>query len=216
VTAAATGNTGLYDTLKAAYRALRHLPDRLLHRRRYVEARQRLLALQTVRSILVVCHGNICRSPYLEAVLRRALPGVSVISAGLVGPDRPVPKNSLTLAAERGLDLSAFRSRSISRVDAREIDLVIVMDPRQGHYLTRVFGVSPRRIIVAGDLDPRQSATREIRDPWRQSTAVFKAAFDRLDRCAATVAALMPYARHASPETLNSRRSVPPPQRALP
>jgi protein-tyrosine phosphatase len=215
MTRATGGSNGLYDALKAVYKALKHLPDRLLHRRRYLEARKRLLALKTVRGILIVCHGNICRSPYLEAVLRRALPAVNVSSAGLVGPDRPVPKNSLTLAAERGLDLSAFRSRSISRVDAREIDLVIVMDPAQGHYLTRVFGVSPRRIIVAGDLDPRKAATREIRDPWRQPLAVFRASFDRLDRCAATIAALMPYARNASAETLSSRRSASPPQRAL-
>jgi protein-tyrosine phosphatase len=206
----------LYEALKAVYRALRHLPDRLLHRRRHLEARKRLLALQTVRSILVVCHGNICRSPYLEAVLRRELPGANVISAGLVGPDRPVPTHSLTLAAERGLDLSSFRSRPISRVDARELDLVIVMDPNQGRHLTRVFGVSPKRIIVAGDLDPLNAASREIRDPWRQSLAVFRASFDRLDRCAATIVALMPYARHTTPEALSARRSVSTPQRALP
>lgn len=207
-------SNGLYAVLKAAYRAVRHLPDRLLHRRRFIEARQRLLALKTVRTILVVCHGNICRSPYLEAVLRRSLPAANVISAGLVGPDRPVPKHSLDLAAKRGLDLSTFRSRSVSRVDAREIDLVIVMDPDQGRHLTRVFGVSPRRIIVAGDLDPGKSATREIRDPWRQSAAVFKECFDRLDRVAATIASLMPYARTVPPEMVSSRRAELPPRRA--
>ena len=208
------GGSGLYAALSGAYTAIRHLPDRLLHRRRFIEARKRLLALKTVRSILVVCHGNICRSPYLQAVLRRALPAVNVMSAGLVGPDRPVPRHSLTLASERGLDLSSFRSCLVSRVDAREIDLVIVMDADQGRHLTRVFGVSPRRIIIAGDLDPANSATREIRDPWRQSLSVFRASFDRLDRIATTIAALMPYARTASREMLSSRRAVLPPHQA--
>lgn len=205
---------GAYPVLKAVYSAVRHLPDRLQHRRRYRGACKRLLALKTVRNILVVCHGNICRSPYLEAVLRRALPAVDVMSAGLVGPDRPVPRNSLTLASEKGLDLSNFRSRPISRFDAREIDLVIVMNPDQARHLTRVFGVSPRRIIVAGDLDPRKSPNREIRDPWRQSLAVFRESFDRLDRVAATITRLMPYARTASLEMLKSRRAVSPAQKA--
>jgi protein-tyrosine phosphatase len=201
-------DSGVYGALKAVYRWVRYMPDRMLHRRRHREARERLLRLQTVRSILVVCHGNICRSPYLEAVLRREMPAVSVTSAGLVVPDRPVPTNSLAVSAERGLDLSAFRSRPLSSVNAREIDLVIVMDPDQGHHLSRMFGVSPKRIIVAGDLDPMKAKTRAIRDPWRQSLKVFRASFDRLDRCAATIATLMPYARHGGREALTSRRSV--------
>jgi protein-tyrosine phosphatase len=198
----------VYGALKASYMWLRHMPDRIYHRRRHLAARERVLRLQTVRSILIVCHGNVCRSPYLEAVLRRELPATSITSAGLVGPDRPVPKNSLTVTAERGIDLSSFRSRPLTRVDAREIDLVIVMDPSQENHLTRVFGVSPKRIFVAGDLDPTTAATRAIQDPWRRSVNVFRASFDRLDRCAATIVALMPYARHTSAEALTSRRSV--------
>lgn len=197
----------LYCAVKTAYRWLKHVPDRILHRRRHLEACERLLRLQPVRTILVVCHGNICRSPYLEAVLHRELPALSVISAGLVGADRPVPRNSLTLTAKRGLDLSAFRSRPLSLVNAREIDLVIVMDSAQESHLTRVFGVSPARIIVAGDLDPLKSPTRAIQDPWKESLEVFRAAFDRLDRCAATILGLMPNPRDDGSQVLTSRRS---------
>jgi protein-tyrosine phosphatase len=204
----ATIDTGVYGALKALYKWVRHMPDRMLHRRRHRDACDRLLRLQTVRTILVVCHGNICRSPYLEAVLRRELPAASITSAGLVGPDRPVPKNSLVVSAERGLDLSTFRSRPVSRVSAREVDLVVVMDPDQGRHLTRIFGVSPKRIFIAGDLDPVVGATRAIQDPWRQPVKVFRASFDRLDRCAKTIVHLMPYARGVSSEALSSRRSV--------
>lgn len=176
-----------YSVIKTAYHWMRHLPDRVLHERRHVKACARLTRLRPVRSILVVCHGNVCRSPYLEAVLRRELSTVTVMSAGLVGPDRPVPKNSLKLAAQRGLDLSDFRSRPLSRTNARKMDLVIVMDVPQRDYLARVLGVSPARIIVAGDLDPIASPTRTIRDPWGKSLEVFGEAFDRLDRCAETI-----------------------------
>jgi protein-tyrosine phosphatase len=203
----ASNGARLYRVAKVAYRWARHVPDHVLHWRRHLEAREQLVRLQPVRSILVVCHGNICRSPYLEAVLRRELPAVSVISAGLVGQDRPVPTNSLTLTGKRGLDLSNFRSRSLSHVNAREIDLVIVMDSAQKDHLARVFGVAPARIIVAGDLDPLKSPTRAIQDPWRESLEVFTAAFDRLDRCAATIVALMPNAHDNRSHVLTSRRS---------
>lgn len=195
-----------YSAPKAPYWWMRQLPDRIFHRRRHREARDRLVRLFPVRSILVVCHGNICRSPYMEAVLQRDLPGVSVMSAGLVGPDRPVPKNSLSLTASRGLDLSAFRSRPISRVNAREIDLVIVMDSTQASHLARVCGVSQARIVVAGDLDPLAPTTRAIQDPWGEPLEVFRAAFDRLDRCAATIVALIRSPHETSSEIVSSRR----------
>jgi protein-tyrosine phosphatase len=188
----------LSGVLKAAYRRLKYMPDQVLHRRRHLEARARLLGLGKVRSILVVCYGNVCRSPYLQAVLARAIPAVNVTSAGFVGPDRPVPAHSLTLAASRGLDLSAFRSRPLARVNAREIDLVIVMDSAQRSHVARVFGVSPARIIVAGDLDPEPSATRAIADPWGKSLEAFAESFDRLDRCAATISTLMQYSHPSS------------------
>lgn len=188
----------LAGVVKAAYRRLKYMPDRILHRGRHLKARDRLLELGTVRSILVVCYGNVCRSPYLEAVLRRQLPAVNVISAGFVGPDRPVPAHSLMLAAERGLDLSTFRSRPLARVKAREIDLVIAMDSAQRHYVARVFGVSPARIIVAGDLDPQQSATRAIADPWGKSLEAFAETFDRLDRCATTISTLIQHSHQRS------------------
>jgi protein-tyrosine phosphatase len=135
----------------------------------------------------VVCHGNICRSPYLEAVLKRALPDLTVTSAGFVGPGRPVPPFSLAVSARRGLDLSEFRSRPLVPTTVRDADLVIVMDARQAHYISAHLGVAPRRIMVAGDLDPIPGTTRAIEDPWRQPIDAYVAAFDRLDRCAATL-----------------------------
>ena len=101
------------------------------------------------RRVLVVCYGNICRSPYLEAVLKRAMPDVRVESAGLVGPGRPVPPFALTVSAQRGLDLSTFRSRPLVPAIARDADLIVVMDAHQARYVERYFGVPRRRIVVA-------------------------------------------------------------------
>jgi protein-tyrosine phosphatase len=142
------------------------------------------------RNLLVVCYGNVCRSPYMQAVLQRALPDVRVQSAGFVGPGRPVPPFALAVSAKRGLDLSEFRSRPLLPAIVRKADLILVMDAYQARHVAQYFGVSAKRIIVAGDLDPVPGQTRAIADPWEQPEEVFVSSFDRLDRCAATLVRL--------------------------
>lgn len=163
------------------------LPDRLRHRRRHAAVRQRLASIGAPRRILVVCTGNVCRSPYLEALLKRALPGIRIASAGLVGFDRTVPSAALMIAARRGIDLSDFRSQTVEAHRARTADVVVVMDERQARYLNAYAGIARGRIIVAGDLDPTAAYSRTITDPWQKSSDVYEATFDRLDRCASTL-----------------------------
>ena len=177
--------------LKLAYRSTRNLPDRILHRRRHREVRERLSGGQRPRRILVVCHGNNCRSPYLQAVLQRALPDLAVNSAGLFGSDRTVPEISVALSAKRGLDLSRYRSRPLTQSTVGSADLVIVMDSDQARQIGLLFPRNRVPIVVAGDLDPKFDSSRAITDPWNRSSDVFESSFNRLDRCAATLISIL-------------------------
>ena len=177
--------------LKTAFRATRSLPDRLLHRHRHRAIQRRLSSTRCPRKMLVVCHGNVCRSPYLQAVLQRALPDVAVDSAGFMGSDRPVPPVSVALCAQRGLDLSGYRSRPLTHASVASADLVIVMDSGQGRQIERLFPHNRAPVVVAGDLDPRFEACRAIPDPWSLSSDVFESSFNRLDRCAATLVTIL-------------------------
>jgi protein-tyrosine phosphatase len=189
------GGTGVLNVsavrLERFYRVALNMPDQLLHRRRHLAARRQLAGLSFPRSILVVCHGNICRSPYLEAVLRRALPDVGISSAGFLGPGRYVPDPLQSESAKRGYDLSEFRSRPLDPRRIRDIDLVVVMDSRQSDHLNRYLGVPSERILIAGDLDPLPSPTRAIQDPFLQPLHVVVSSLDRLDRCARTLIACL-------------------------
>lgn len=179
------------DSTKRLLLAMRGLPDRLLRRRRHFAARERLARMNRPRSVLVVCYGNVCRSPYLEAVLKRAMPDVRVASAGFVRPGRSVPPFALAVSAQRGFDLSKFRSRPLVAAVVRDVELIVVMDAHQARYIERFFGVPRTRIFVAGDLDPVPSASRAILDPWQQPKEAFVSSFDRLERCAAMLVSLL-------------------------
>ena len=87
-------------------------------------------------SILFVCHGNICRSPTAEGIMRRQLAraglaqAVRVDSAGTHGyhageaPDA----RSVQAAARRGYDLSGLRARRVEDADFSGFDLILAAD----------------------------------------------------------------------------------------
>ncbi|MGI3183693.1 low molecular weight protein-tyrosine-phosphatase [Nioella aestuarii] len=82
------------------------------------------------KSILCVCLGNICRSPTGEALLRAALPGARIDSAGTAGwhVGKPPYGPMQAAARERGYDLSAQRARQVTTDDFYRFDLILAMD----------------------------------------------------------------------------------------
>jgi protein-tyrosine phosphatase len=90
-----------------------------------------------VPDILVICSGNICRSPYAAGYLRQRLQGagsgdVEVRSGGTLGiVGSPASPESVKLAAEEGFDISAHRSSAISLDAVDEAGIILVME--EGH-----------------------------------------------------------------------------------
>lgn len=81
--------------------------------------------------ILMVCLGNICRSPLAEGILQKKLgKDYLVDSAGTIGfhegeaPD----KRSVDVARKYGLDISSQKSRPIRKSDLEDFDLIFCMD----------------------------------------------------------------------------------------
>jgi len=85
--------------------------------------------------VLMVCLGNICRSPTAEAVLRHKLAQsglgdrVGVASAGTHGERGAAPDaRSIAVAARRGYDLASIRSRRVVPADFERYHHVLAMD----------------------------------------------------------------------------------------
>ncbi len=133
-----------------------------------------------IRHILVICVGNICRSPMAEALLRDALRGqeeITVESAGLgalVG--HPASEFAVELMDERGLDITSHRARQI------EPDLVNVAD------LILVMGSGHKRTIDSVEPTARGKVHRlgewrdmDIGDPYRQPKEAFEKALQSIE-----------------------------------
>lgn len=128
----------------------------------------------------------------MAAVLQRLLPNVLVTSAGLLGAGRRVPAEALECARRHDVDLRDHRSTLLTRSMIDAADLLIVMEPRQARMLIRGFGVPADRVVVAGDLDPRNEDPRRIEDPWGKDLATFEHGFLRLGRCARAIVRMLP------------------------
>ena len=80
-------------------------------------------------TILVVCTGNICRSPLGERYLRKLLPDRQIDSAGtqaLVGHN--ADQSAMKVAAEHGISLEGHIGRQFTSSLSRQYDLILVME----------------------------------------------------------------------------------------
>lgn len=158
--------------------------DSLLHSGRRRAATRRLRN-SNPRSVLFVCQGNICRSPFAAALLAQQVPSSfsgTIASAGFVGPGRPPPEHALTTARAYGLDISSHRSTPLTSANLQGADLVVVMSRDQEKGLSA--RVAPGSIVVVlGDLDPLPIQKRTIHDPWDGPIEAFGASYERINRC---------------------------------
>ena len=118
-----------------------------------------------MKNILVVCTGNICRSPTGEYLLKKELgEGFNVMSAGLGAlVDHPAHEISQKIAMQHGIDMSAHRARQINLDILKWADLVLVME--NGHKTELL-----RRYPELGDKVHRYGEAQQvdIPDPYRR------------------------------------------------
>ena len=158
-------------------------------------ARLLAAAAPAAKSILFVCKGNICRSPFAADYARRILPAcISVASAGYYPePSRRCPGEAVTVASRFGVDLSDHRSTVVDRAmidNAIEAaGLIFVFDDENHERLIRDFPQVRDRMFFTGSLCGESEFV--IPDPWGGDTVTFERCYTTISRCLDNLVAIL-------------------------
>lgn len=139
--------------------------------------------------ILMVCLGNICRSPLAEGILKHKALNAGldwlVDSSGTSGFHIGEPPHHLSQKVTRlnGIDISAQRCRQFSEEDLRFYDKIYVMD--QSNYadlkrLCKTAWMPEKVMLILNELYPGED--REVPDPWYGGEAGYHNVFDLLEK----------------------------------
>lgn len=146
--------------------------------------------------ILFVCHGNICRSPMAEFIMKdlvkkRGLQDSFEIASAATSDEEignPVYPPVRTLLTERGISCKGKTAVQLRTADYEEYDLFIGMDSANRRNMQRLFGGDPQgKVSLLLDYTEHP---RDVADPWY--TRNFREAEADIDRgCAALLAHLL-------------------------
>lgn len=132
-----------------------------------------------IGSILVVCTGNVCRSPLGAALLARSFPDKTVTSAGLKAlTGASVDEQIAQIASGREIDLSGHRARQATPALCRSHDLILVMEKKQLERISRLaYDVRGKTFLYGHWLDKA-----DVPDPYKRSVEMSRLIYDLLER----------------------------------
>lgn len=123
------------------------------------------------KNVMMVCVGNICRSPIAEVYLKHCHPELNVYSSGLgalVG--KPADINSMSLMDVKDIDLSNHSAQQISSDLVSKADLILTMEKVHINAIQEHYPVSLGKVYLIGKWHDDQ----EIPDPYRKSMKDFE------------------------------------------
>jgi protein-tyrosine-phosphatase len=144
-----------------------------------------------VGSVLFLCLGNLCRSPFAEVAAAQRLAGVRIASAGFLSHDgRPSPPHVVQTAQSLGVDLSAARARHVTAAQVEQADLIVCMDVSHLERMAREFPQAMGKTTLLGLFRP--GGAMEMRDPYDLSPAATRVVFVEMLQAIDALAAQAP------------------------
>ena len=131
-------------------------------------------------SVLVVCAGNICRSPTAEYVLKSKLQnkGITVTSAGLTALEgKPADATAQKIAEQHGINMAEHRGQQINSVLVQNNSVILVMEQRHLTDLCTRYPQARGKTFLLG----KWLNDAEIPDPYRQSLEAFTHVYELID-----------------------------------
>lgn len=134
--------------------------------------------------ILMVCLGNICRSPLAEGILKSKLnANFEVDSAGTAAyhVGNPPDQRSIAVAQQFGIDISQQRARQFKKDDFNSFDLIFVMDQNNYNDVVELATPAQRRKVHL------LRKNNEVPDPYYGDASAFEAVFHLIDTACETL-----------------------------
>lgn len=143
--------------------------------------------------ILMVCLGNICRSPLAEGILKSKMDDskVYVDSAGTGGfhIGEPPDERSIQVAQKHGIDITDQRCRKFTKDDFDKFDHIFVMDHKNHHDVMALATSPEERKKVHLLLEYAGKGPIEVPDPYYGGRDGFQKVFDMIDEACESIAA---------------------------
>ena len=124
-------------------------------------------------NILVVCVGNICRSPMAEALLKQRFPNKNIDSAGvgaLVG--HPADLTALEIMTEQQLDITKHVAKQLDESLAKKADIIFTMSDGQTKWIEERWPFCRGKTFKLGHWKDK-----DIADPYKHEKSAFQTAY---------------------------------------
>lgn len=123
-----------------------------------------------MKNVLIVCTGNVCRSPMAKALIRKEIEDrgldsdIAVDSAGTYAMvEHPASRGSVSAMAQRDLDISEHRAKQLTTDLVNQADVILVMEER---HRRSIFVTWPRAVMKTLLLSELSGDHAGIDDPY--------------------------------------------------
>jgi protein-tyrosine phosphatase len=134
-----------------------------------------------INNILVVCIGNICRSPMAEYFLKQQYPQLQIESAGISGLIGHAADEKASLCMQRfGIDMSSHLAKKLNAELIKRADLVLVMSQNQQKHIEQTWPFAKGKTFRLGHWQGKNVA-----DPYQHDQAFFDETCQLIQDCIA-------------------------------
>lgn len=134
-----------------------------------------------IKHILVVCIGNICRSPMAEYFLKQQYSHLQIESAGIAGMVGHAADEKASLCMQSlGIDMSPHVARKLNAEMIKRADLVLVMSQNQQKHIEQTWSFAKGKTFRLGHWQ-----SKNIADPYQHDQVVFDDTCQLIQSCIA-------------------------------